>query len=193
VRLAPLLNAGAAILSPDHLPGSWNPRPAWQRPRAGADRRQVAAWAMRTGLVLLYWADRLDAVVCTSRDEVIAAVEVALGHAVRAVPVELPEASGVEDALGAREQHALELCELWSEARRLTRRRPRTCLDDVVYALGRLPMGGRLAQWRAVLGPGWIPEPAMLIRRVLNGQDPERQPALPRRRLRRRPLCLLSA
>src|SRR5438067_484476 len=27
VRLAPLLNAGSASLAPDHLPGSWNPRP----------------------------------------------------------------------------------------------------------------------------------------------------------------------
>jgi hypothetical protein len=28
---------------------------------------------------------------------------------------------------------------------------------------------------------------------VLNGQDPEREPPLPRKRLKRRPLCLLTA
>ena len=45
VRAGPLLNAGTAILAPDHLPGSWNPRPGWRKPRSGVDRVQVAAWA----------------------------------------------------------------------------------------------------------------------------------------------------
>src|SRR5690348_17309465 len=33
VGLAPLLNTGTAILAPDHLPGSWNPRPGWRQPK----------------------------------------------------------------------------------------------------------------------------------------------------------------
>src|SRR6202011_4588063 len=47
VRAGPLLNAGTAILAPDHLPGSWNPRPEWKKPRPGADKRQLAGWSMR--------------------------------------------------------------------------------------------------------------------------------------------------
>ena len=60
VRLGAAVNAGTAMLAPEHLPGSWNPRPAGAS-RGTKDPRQVGAWAMRTSLVLLYWADRLDA------------------------------------------------------------------------------------------------------------------------------------
>src|SRR5207244_2294586 len=86
VRAAPLLNAGTAILAPDHLPGSWNPRPGWRKPRPSDDTRQVAGWWMRTALVLLYWADRLDAVVCTAHPEVAAALKIALGPNTPDVP-----------------------------------------------------------------------------------------------------------
>jgi hypothetical protein len=139
VRAAPLLNAGTAILAPDHLPGSWNPRPGWRKPRPTDGKRQLAGWWMRTALVLVYWADRLDAVVCTARDEVVAAVDVVLS----------PGAT----------------------------------------------LGGMTSEtdWRLCLGDASIPEPAMLIRRVLNGQDPDRAPPLPRKELRRPPLCLLPA
>src|SRR5437763_6891822 len=63
VRAASLLGAGTAVLAPDHLPGSWSPRPSWRKPRSSEDRRQHAAWAIRSGLVLLHWADRLGATV----------------------------------------------------------------------------------------------------------------------------------
>src|ERR1700737_4727151 len=76
VRAGPLLNAGTAVMAPDHLPGSWNPRPGWRKPRPGDDSRQIAAWSMRTSLVLLYWADRLDGVICTARRDVIAGLDV---------------------------------------------------------------------------------------------------------------------
>jgi hypothetical protein len=139
VRAAPLLNAGTAILAPDHLPGSWNPRPGWRKPRPTDDKCQLAGWWMRTALVLLYWADRLDGVVCTARDEVVAALDSVLG----------PGAT----------------------------------------------VGGMTSEidWRLSLGDVSVPEPAMLIRRVLNGQDPDRAPPLPRKELRRPPLCLLPA
>jgi hypothetical protein len=192
VRLGPLLNAGTAVLTPDHLPGSWNPRPGWRKPRGNVDRRQVAAWAMRSGLVLLYWADRLDAVACTDRVEVIAALEVALGGGMRSSRVELSEMSSSEAAESFREEHRLELWDHWREMRRSTRRRSRQCLEDLAYAISGLPLDGRVGNWRLALGQSVVPEPAMLIRRVLNGQDPEREPALPKRRLRRRPLCLLG-
>jgi hypothetical protein len=193
VRLAPLFNAGTAVLAPEHLPGSWNPRPGWRKPRGSTDRRQVGGWAMRTGLVLLYWADRLDAVACTTRRDVVAAVEVAVGASARSVPLRLHEVAGIDAAQRLRDEHLDDLCARWREMRRVTRRRGPRCLDDLAFAATRAGVDGQAAAWRLVLGEASVPEPAMLIRRVLNSQDPERQPALPRRRLRRRPLCLLAA
>ena len=137
VRAAPLLNAGVALLAPDHLPGSWTPRPGWRKPRPTDDTRQVAAWWMRTALVLVYWADRLDAVVCSTRVEVLEALDVALTPRSTDGPITAP------------------------------------------------------AGWRLALGEASIPEPAMLIRRVLNGEEPDRMPPLPRKQLRRRPVCVV--
>ncbi len=192
VRLAPLLNAGIAVLAPDHLPGSWTPRPGWRRPRPGADRRQLAGWSMRSGLVLLYWADRLGAAVCATRPDVVAALDVALGASCRSSPVEVPRAETVADAAAARTD---EWCGVWADAGAVSRRRSSDCTEDVAYTLGALrglATGEKMMSWRVALGGRFVPEPAMLIRRVLFGEDPEREPALPRRRLRRRPLCLLT-
>jgi len=47
--------------------------------------------------------------------------------------------------------------------------------------------------WRLSLGEASVPEPALLFRRVLNGEDPERAPPLPRSTLKRRPLSLVAA
>jgi hypothetical protein len=193
VRLAPLFNAGTAVLAPEHLPGSWNPRPGWRKPRGSTNQRQVAAWAVRSGLVLLYWADRLDAVVCTNRADVIAALEVILGGGISSASAELSEMSSNEAAQQAREEHGLELCGRWRAMRGSARRRSRHCVDDLAYMMSQMPRDGPLNVWRLTMGPASVPEPAMLIRRVLNGEDPEREPALSRRRLRRRPLCLLGA
>ncbi|MBV9577499.1 MAG: hypothetical protein JO057_02795 [Chloroflexi bacterium] len=148
---------------------------------------------MRTGLVLLYWADRLDAVACTDRPEVIAALEVTLGADAHAAVTEFGEPSTTEQAQQFRDEHFSELCEQWGEMRQATRRRSPRSVADLAYALSGLPVGGPLRPWRLSLGQPSVPEPAMLIRRVLNGQAPEREAALPRRRLRRRPLCLLGA
>ncbi len=192
VRVAPLLNAGIGVLAPDHLPGSWTPRPGWRRPRPGADRRQVAGWSMRSGLVLLHWADRLGAVVCATRPDVMAALDVALGGSDGSSSFEVPMAETPADAVAARTD---QLCDVWAEAGAVSRRRRRGCTEDVAYALGHLgaeSVGDRSRTWRVVLGARFVPEPAMLIRRVLFGEDPERNPTLPRRRLRRRPLCVLG-
>lgn len=195
-RLAPLLNADIAVLAPDHLPGSWTPRPGWRRPRPSADRRQMAGWSMRSGLVLLHWADRLDAVVCATRRDVIAAIDVALGGSDDSSSVEVPLAESAADAVGARAEQCDGLCQAWAESGQAIRRRQRGCSEDVAYALGGLRALGlaeRVMDWRVALGARAVPEPAMLIRRVLFGEDPEREPPLPRRRLRRRPLCLLAS
>lgn len=197
VRAGPLLNAGTAVLAPDHLPGSWNPRPDWKKPRPGADRRQLAAWSMRTGLVLLYWADRLDGVVCTARSDVIAALDVALGQRAVSCALDFAEPGRIDEAQSARESTSEQQHQGWAAVRKLTRRRTKSRLEDVAYALTGLAetlgCGGEARAWRLVLGEASLPEPTLLIRRVLNGQDPEREPPLPRKKIRRRPLCLLPA
>src|SRR5260221_3125617 len=54
VRAGPLLSAGTGVLTPDHLPGSWNPRPGWRKPRPSARGHQLLASSMRSCLGLLY-------------------------------------------------------------------------------------------------------------------------------------------
>jgi hypothetical protein len=195
LRAGPLLNAGTAILTPDHLPGSWNPRPGWRKPRATEDVRQVAAWSMRTGLVLLHWADRLDGVVCTGHPDVVAALDVALGAGAASCSVELAEPRRIDEAQAARDVAHEQLEPAWAAARRLSRRRVRGRLDDVAYALARhadlMSFDTEMTSWRLTLGARHVPDPALLIKRVLNGQDPEREPPLPPTKLKRRPLCLV--
>jgi len=196
VRAAPLLDAGTAILAPDHLPGSWNPRPGWRKPRPGEDRRQLAAWSVRTSLVLLYWADRLDGVVCTARSDVVASLDLALGPRATSSALDLPEPAHIADAQAAREAVASAAGERWAALRRLSRRRVRNNLEDVAFALTTLAEAldhpARAGSWRLSLGETSVPDPALLIRRVLNGHDPEREPPLPRQKMRRRPLCLVA-
>src|SRR6266567_4472573 len=195
VRAAPLLNAATAILTPDHLPGSWNPKPGWRKPRSTEDRRQLAGWSMRSSLVLLYWADRLGGIVCTSRNDVTAALDVALGPGADSISVDVPEPAPIADAQLARDALKGELSELWADLHLVSRRRDRYCLEDAAFVLSGLadspPQGALKKTWRLSLGERGIPEPAMLIRRILTAQDPEREPPLPRKRLTRRPLCLV--
>jgi hypothetical protein len=165
VRAAPLLQAGTAVLAPDHLPGSWNPRPGWRQPRPTDRASELAGWWMRTALVLLYWADRLDGVVCTTRAEVVAALDVALGPGGAGWSFKTAEPPGIEAALALREALA-----------------PAVSIETHTTTA-----------WRLLLGDPGVPEPAMLIRRVLNGEPPDRAPRLPRKELRRAPLCLLPA
>jgi uncharacterized protein YjeT (DUF2065 family) len=195
VRAAPLLHAGTAILAPEHLPGSWNPRPGWRKPKPTDDKRQLAAWSMRTSLVLLYWADRLDSVVCTTRQDVIAALDVALGPQATSASLNVAEPLRIAEAQAAREATTTDLAQRWAAVRRVSRRRMRSDLDDVAYALTVLSegLGHQTAprSWRLSLGQTSLPDPAFLLRRVLNGEDPERPPPLPRHKIRRRPLCLV--
>jgi hypothetical protein len=193
VRLAPLLNDGTAILAPDHLPGSWSPRPGWRQPRRGDHPRQLAAWSMRAALVLSYWADHLDAVVCATRADVLAGLHVVLGAQPRIATLELGAAPAAEAILAWRQDNADSLCQLWTELRRVSRRRPADCVGALALAAQDLPLDSPRQAWQLALGTPSLPEPAMLIRRILNGQDPEREPPLPRKRLKRRPLCLLGA
>ena len=195
VRAGPLLTAGTAILAPDHLPGSWNPRPGWRKPRPTDDRRQLAAWSVRTSLVLLYWADRLDGVVCATLGDVVAGLDVALGNRATSFALDVPEPRRVDEAQAAREAALSAITRRWLDIRRLSRRRSRRQLDDVAYALTSvaeaLSHATEPRAWRLSLGGTFVPDPALLIRRVLNGQDPERQPPLPAKKLKRRPLCLV--
>jgi hypothetical protein len=193
IRAAPLLNSGTAVLAPDHLPGSWNPRPGWREPRRGEDQRQTTAWTLRASLVLLYWADRLDALTCTARPDLIAALDIALGPRAKSCALEVSEPLQIEDALAAR----VGASAAWKGLRQMSRHRTRNCLGEVSHALKRLSElqahESGLSSWRLSLGGTWLPDPALLIQRALNGQDPRREPALPPRALRRRPLCLMPA
>jgi hypothetical protein len=145
---------------------------------------------MRAALVLVYWADRLDAVVCSTRPDVLAGLHVLLGSRPRVLALDL--AAPPEDIAQWRERNLAALCELWLELRQLTRRRPLDALTTFGLTCQELPLNSATKQWQLLLGSASVPDPAMLIRRVLNGQDPERHPPLPRIRLRRRPLCLLG-
>jgi hypothetical protein len=87
------------------------------------------------------------------------------------------------------------LSERWADVRRVSRRRLRSRLDDVAYAVTVLAegLGHQTTErsWRLSLGETSLPDPAFLLRRVLAGEDPDRQPPLPRQKIRRRPLCLV--
>jgi hypothetical protein len=195
VRAGPLLENQAAFLAPDHLPGSWSPRADWRKPRPTADQRQHSGWAMRTGLVLLYWADRLNAAVCTSRPDIIGALDTILGERAAVASIDVSEPSHVADACAARMKSVTDAEHRWTTAWRASRRRRDSTLDEIAVTLMQLAAASSRSSargaWQLWLAGGSIPEPALLARRVLWGQDPRRQPALPRKRLRRRPLLLL--
>jgi hypothetical protein len=196
VRAGPLLESATALLAPDHLPGSWNPRRDWRKPPADADDRQRLAWALRTSLALLYWADRLDGVICTSRSDVIAALACVVGEDRAAMPVELVEPVHVTDARASRDRATSSTRDqAWKTAWRASRQRRETALGDVASVLATLSAHAALpasvSTWQLSLGDDAIPEPALMLRRVLLGQDARHQPPLPRRRLRRRPMLLL--
>jgi hypothetical protein len=192
VRLAPLLNDGTAILAPDHLPGSWSPRPGWRQPRRTDHPLQLAAWSLRAALVLVYWADRLDAVVCATRADVLAGLHMMLEPVPRVAALDLAIPPDPEAVVDWRQSNADNLGGLWSELRSISRRRAAESVTPLALAAQDVPLDSPRRDWQLVLGAASLPEPAMLIRRVLNGQDPERAPALPRKRLKRRPLCLLG-
>lgn len=194
VRAAPLLRDGTAILAPDHLPGSWDPRPGWRPPRADAEDHIHRAWALRTALVMLNWADRLDAVAVVTRADVVEQVPVALGPRLQQRAVLLAEPPALAESVQLRT--APLALELWAHARRAARGRSIERLPEVARALkqvaGLLPAQAT-SQWQLLLGGPNLADPALLLRRVLNGTDPYRQPDLPPAPLRRRPLCLIMA
>lgn len=194
-RISPLLARDIGVLTPEHLPGSWNPRPAWRKPPPSADPRQLAGWAMRTALVLTYWADRLDAVVCATRADVQAALTVLLGQRAVSATIELGESRDLDSAVQARLASLAPVCQAWDAARQRSRRRTVRDIDQIGKQLSgigcALALDASPRAWRVSLGAPWVPEPALLMRRVLNGEDPARLPALARRSLRRRPLVLM--
>ncbi|HET6320050.1 MAG TPA: hypothetical protein VFG86_26640, partial [Chloroflexota bacterium] len=80
-------------------------------------------------------------------------------------------------------------------SRRLARRRQPFGLRELACALhgtARLVVpDAESVNWLLHLGNAHLPEPALLLRRVLNREDPSRQPQLPPTPLRRAPLCLV--
>jgi hypothetical protein len=142
--------------------------------------------------VLTYWADRLNALVCTTRPEVIAALDVILGDDVVTRALDLAQPARIDEAQIERDAALEALAAGWSDAGAASRRRSRARFDEIVDAITAIPCQGELTSWRLTLGVASVAEPMLLIRRVLMGEDPEREPPLPRRKLRRRPLCLMA-
>lgn len=194
-RAAPVLREDIGVLTPEHLPGSWNVRPGWRRPPLGADTRQSAAWAMRTGLVLLYWADRLDAVICATRHDVQVALAVLLGPRATSATLDVCEPAHLSEAVFARASTFATLENAWSSTRDASRRRVLRDVDEVADRLSVVASAWAVdaspRPWRLSIGRGWVPEPALITRRILNGEDPERTPPLVRRALRRRAMSFL--
>lgn len=190
VRAGPLLRDRSALLAPDHLPGSWDPRPGWRRPAATADAHLHTAWALRTALVLLNWADRLDALIVSTTPAIVEQLPVALGPRATSCPLAVCAPPELADALAVRAG----VSERWSPAREACRARSARKLEHAACAISHIPLElPRSAEpWQLLLGDTALPDPALLLRRVLNQQDPNRQPALPPTRLRRRPLCLVA-
>jgi hypothetical protein len=175
VRLAPLLRSGVAMLAPHHLPGSWDPRPGWRRLRPDADAQTVQAWKLRQALILLYWADRLDAVICTS------------------TPTFPPGLVAEERSVRVAEPASIEAAAAADRPRRTRRLEGIRRLDAIADALERVvPDRGAPQTWRLQRHEQWVAEPALLLRRALDGRDLDAQPLLPRAPLRREPLCLLA-
>ncbi len=190
VRARAVLRDGTAILAPDHLPGSWDPRPGWRRPRQDAEEHLHKAWALRTALVLLNWADRLDALVVVAREDIADQLPVALGRNTLDCPVSLPEPPELDETMRRRSALRTDLESRWAAARGLSRRRSTKRLPELACALRQIAPG-EAARWRLLLGEPRLADPALLLRRLLNRDDPFRQPDLPPTALRRRPLCLV--
>jgi hypothetical protein len=158
VQLTPGIADGKIVLAPEHLPGSWDPRPRW--------RRDEVAWPLRQALVLLYWVDRLNALVVASAR---ASLALALGPATSTASVGEP-ADGVRPRVRRTSAGLTRLaCEL--------------------QPISGVSTPEQQGEWELMLGEG-VQEPAFLLRRVLNGEDPFRAPSLKRVKLHRRPVCL---
>jgi hypothetical protein len=192
VRARPMLESGAAVLAPDHLPGSWDPRPGWRPRLPHANPNVNAAWSLRTALVLLHWADQLDAVVCTSDTAIARALQIAV-QLERTQFARIAELETIDLGCTTRKACAAELHTHWRIARRLSRGGSARSMHQLACCMERMAelVEAEGATWKLGLGRADLPEPALLIRRVLTGENPQREPALPRRALRRRPLCLL--
>jgi hypothetical protein len=174
---------------PDHLPGSWNPRSNWKRPADSAPPHVHSAWSLRCALVLLYWADRLDAAVCVAeRSDVTQALDIALGSSPtdhsRAVSLGL--AATLPDRAEPPGSDPV-----WVALQRASRPRTSTALDAIASLLENTD-GTERSLWRLRLAQHWLPEPSLLLARMLRGDCPDGPPALPRLRLRRSPLLLLG-
>src|SRR5207237_9929270 len=125
-----------------------------------------AAWSLRTACVLLYWADRLDAVACTARADLVSALSIALRPSDCEQRVQVIEPSTIELAQATREACMLELQAAWGAARRSSRRRERQAMQDVACCLGRirevLDLRGARSSWTLRLADKALPDPALL-------------------------------
>jgi hypothetical protein len=145
--------------------------------------------------VLLNWADRLDAVVVATRADIATQLPMALAAESSRCGVALPEVPELADLMRWRTDCAEDLGNRWAHARRLARRRQPFGLPALACALhgtaSLVAPGVETEPWQLHLGSAHLPEPALLLHRVLNRENPNRQPQPPSTPLRRAPLCLV--
>ena len=154
-----------------------------------------SAWALRSAFVLLYWAERLEAVVCTTDQSLSTALRLALAGSCEAASTAVGEQAEIDTADRLRRACIGDLAACWRRARRFMRGRSAAKLTGLACDLTRTArrLEAPHARFELLLGPREVPDPAFLIRRVLNGEDPWRDPPLPPKVLQRRPLCLLPS
>jgi hypothetical protein len=177
VRIAPLLRARIAVLAPNHLPGSWDPRPGWRRLRPDTDLHTRHVWQLRQALVLVYWADRLDAVVCTTAPPALSAV---LGGSAETRALSVNEPSTISEVVARR------------QSRQRARPRWKRELNYLARTIGSEQEDDSVS-WALRRAAAELPEPALLLRRALEQRELDAEPLLPRTPLRRQPLCLVPA
>ena len=102
-----------------------------------SDEWFATRWQSRPG----EWADRLNGVVCATRSDVVAGLDVLLGSQARSILFEAPEPPHVIDAQSAREDTPGWLAELWADLSTVSRRRDRYCLEDSAFVLSGLVEG----------------------------------------------------
>ena len=193
LRAGPLLRSGVAVLAPDQLPRSWDPFPSAPRPDP-SDRGACRAWAMGRALTLIYWADRLDAVIAISQPDVAAAVFDLVRPTHEAAVARLPDLPGLDDVVARRRDARQSLSRLWRNARRRSRARQSAVSPaSAMERLWTVVAGAPAREWTVSLGPETLPMPSTMLLRVRANLDPYDGTAYGAVHLRRPPLCLVPS
>jgi len=193
VRLAPLIADGSLRFVPDHLPGSWEPYPMPRRAPPTASPQVRAGLALRRAARLVYWADRLGAVVVAAQPETAAMLHELVGSGLPgAVAATLPLAPNDDLAAALRRRAGAGVRDAWSAWPALDRDRSGD-LAALVACLTLVDSTGEgpRTPWSLACGPPRLPDVALAIRRVQSGRPVrDGHPGVPV--TLRRPVLLLT-